>query len=218
MGGEGEREGMRERRERRTEGRGGEEKERVKRRETAAGARMDHFCSFFFPPHLHPTSCFKSLALSRFRIKEYSVLSLIPVQTYSGNTGGTADQLITQLLALCKEGTAETPHAAAVQGILNGHITWSMPVHWVHIHYHLCPHISYTLITHLLAQSFKRVLVQVLSYWKGGVSSILLSFQSSSNAVKCKCNWYCIWDPLFLKHWQLCTALYKMCLEGRRGK
>lgn len=43
-----------------------------------------------------------------------------------------------------------------MQCTLNSHIIWSMPVPCVYVCYHLCPHISYTLIIELQAQSFKK--------------------------------------------------------------
>lgn len=43
-----------------------------------------------------------------------------------------------------------------MQCTLNSHIIWSMLVPSVYICYHLCPHISYTLIIKLQAQSFKK--------------------------------------------------------------
>lgn len=93
--------------------------------------------------------------------KECSVLHLIPVQPYSGNTGGPADRLtsLNVMCALCKGGAVGTLHTAVLQCILHSSLTWNTSVSCAHICYHLCPHISYTLVTQLLAQCFKKVLM-----------------------------------------------------------
>lgn len=104
---------------------------------------------------------------------------------------------ITRSAALCKGGAVGTLHAAVLQSILNSYMTCSTPVSCSHTLYHLCPHISYTLLTQLLEQSFKKALLWGTHFPTGRGMVYQFSFYSTNNSVKYKWNLYPIKSPLF---------------------